>query len=212
MSTADRIPQQEEGAARLLPFGQLPTALPPEAAALIARLEQVQRDHERLSRRLADLLAQQPSRSRESAQTLELPLAMSPTPRNALVLRIDEDARSWVLLPRLVGFLLSRVDREHLGQVLEHYERLGWVGTAAIDQALAVAEGELQDIHDDHIEQQEALLTASAGGDLPPFDRTEWRLTAQDHLTSLWFVKSLSGVRVDAQGWRELQRDIETML
>ncbi len=185
-----------------------------DAELLIRHLEQLQHAQAQLQQRLQQVIDQHHGRSAASSllATLERSPGEVALPRPSLVTGIGEDARSWMLVLRWVGFLLSRVDRDRLGQVLDHYQRLGWISGRTAEQVLAVAEGEVQEVRWDHIEEQEAMLAASAVGGMAPLEGSEWRLSPKDHAVSLWFVKALAGTSVDADGWKALEREIDIVL
>jgi flagellar protein FlaD len=109
---------------------------------------------------------------------------------------IPNDLEAMVTTFKWVDFLLHRVKRERLIQLMSYYEEIGWIGPKAKGQLLDIARGTLQDVNT-FSEPAEEMLE---GGYKEPLEYqrvNEYRLTASEHVKSLMFIMKILGEQVE---------------
>jgi len=138
--------------------------------------------------------------------------------------RIRNDYASVVLALRWVEFLFERVKRNKISALLDYYEDIGWISNEVKSNIMAYARGTVQDIsaYDPDLEE-DPLGDVDLPDDVHTLDDkgmiahrkfrkiTEWKLSAEDHLKSLLFIKKMSGSRIDKDELNSLEQEIKVM-
>ena len=99
---------------------------------------------------------------------------------------INNDAETSIVLLNWVEFLMEKVGRNNLMDVLDYYTEIGWIGDGVSGKILAYASG--IDYYD---------------------EKPTWKLMPQDHTKSLMFIERLSGKKIDRSAFHKIERDIE---
>jgi len=146
--------------------------------------------------------------------------------------KLNNDYITQILVLRWLEFLLQRVPRKHLPDILTYYRDIGWISDEVRVKLLTYARGEDQNIErflslhesvDDQLpgdtdifeelgaEQQEKSVilihtTETQSQNAP------WRLTADDHLKSLMFILKIKGESVDAQRIKLLEDELDKLV
>ncbi len=105
---------------------------------------------------------------------------------NAKLTSLDNRAETSIILLNWLEFLLEKVGRNNLGEVLEYYIEIGWISECVCDKMIAYANG-----IDYYVE------------------RPTWKLLTDDHMRSLMFIEQLKGKKLDRTLLSRLERDAE---
>jgi archaellum component FlaD/FlaE len=140
--------------------------------------------------------------------------------RRPVLESIEIDSRTNLLVMRWIRFLMDRVGPDSLPALFGYYREIGWIGEEVEEYLGIVSEG----TRPSEVEPgSERLIYEAVGEDniLVSGKQTkqrskkqrkpegEWKLTAEDHLTSWWFVLEISGVLIDKNLWHELGQRID---
>jgi archaellum component FlaD/FlaE len=101
---------------------------------------------------------------------------------------IEDDPGSIAMLLRWLKFLMARVGREGLMEVLMHYEDTGWIGSEVRNKVIRYAKGILSGETIDHA----------------PMD-------VKDHMISLYFITMLQGLEIDPRLYSSIYTDLAAM-
>ncbi|KAF5411712.1 MAG: hypothetical protein C5S47_03155 [Candidatus Methanogasteraceae archaeon] len=97
-----------------------------------------------------------------------------PPPTCVKLNSVGNEADQVMVAMELLDFLLELVGPNNLPSILDYYVEIGWISeTARLE------------------------LLAYAGGMDYPEDKADWKLSAEDHLKTLWFVEQLCGYKID---------------
>ena len=129
---------------------------------------------------------------------------------------IRNDYMTTVLVLRWVEFLLEHISREKLTVLLNYYKNINWISKTAKRQIMAFARGEVPDIN-----RYEPIATSNEEL-LDPYENDnkitkeirsvgEWRLTAEDHLKSLLFIKKIAGKDINKDTLNSLEYEISNL-
>ncbi|MDY6985760.1 MAG: FlaD/FlaE family flagellar protein [Candidatus Thermoplasmatota archaeon] len=88
---------------------------------------------------------------------------------------------------KLLEFLISKIGRKNLPDLLEYYESIGWIGKDARKQLLEMASG----------------VSVSEGFS------TDWKLSAADNLKVLQFIQEIRGKPIRKSELEEIERKAE---
>jgi len=99
---------------------------------------------------------------------------------------INNNSETSIVLLNWVEFLMEKVGRNNLMDVLDYYTEIGWIGDSVSGKILAYASG--IDYYD---------------------EKPTWKLMPQDHTKSLMFIERLSGKKIDRSAFHKIERDIE---
>ena len=99
---------------------------------------------------------------------------------------INNNPETSIVLLNWVEFLMEKVGRNNLMDVLDYYTEIGWIGDSVSGKILAYASG--IDYYD---------------------EKPTWKLMPQDHTKSLMFIERLSGRKIDRPAFHKIERDIE---
>ena len=99
---------------------------------------------------------------------------------------INNNPETSIVLLNWVEFLMEKVGRNNLMDVLDYYTEIGWIGDSVSGKILAYASG--IDYYD---------------------EKPTWKLMPQDHTKSLMFIERLTGRKIDRTAFHKIERDIE---
>jgi flagellar protein FlaD len=102
---------------------------------------------------------------------------------------IDNRAETSIILLNWIEFLLEKVGRNNLSEVLEYYIDIGWISEEVCEKMIAYANG-----IDYYVE------------------RPTWKLLPDDHTKSLMFIEQLKGRKLDKTMLSKLERDVEKVI
>lgn len=122
-----------------------------------------------------------------SAPAAEGPLTR-PMAREVSLQYIEDDPGSIAMLLRWLKFLMGRVGRDGLMDVLMHYEDTGWIGSDVRNKVIKYAKGILSGETVDHT----------------PMD-------VKDHMISLYFITMLQGLEIDPRLYSSIYTDLAAM-
>ena len=117
----------------------------------------------------------------------------SPGPRyndeNVKLQYLDNKAETSIILLNWIEFLLEKVGRNNLSEVLEYYIDIGWISEEVCEKMIAYANG-----IDYYVE------------------RPTWKLLPDDHTKSLMFIEQLKGKKLDKSMLSKVERDVEKVI
>ena len=138
--------------------------------------------------------------------------------------RLPNDYTTVILLMRWIEFLLERVKRNSLGTLLDYYRDIGWISAEVKTNVMAYARGEVQDVTAYEPELDDSLASFALDDNEEPVldDRgtpanphyrpmDDWKLSAEDHLKSMLFIRKMAGNRIDRDELNALEQDIKVM-
>jgi flagellar protein FlaD len=102
---------------------------------------------------------------------------------------LDNKAETSIILLNWIEFLLEKVGRNNLSEVLEYYIDIGWISEDVCEKMIAYASG-----IDYYVE------------------RPTWKLLPEDHTKSLMFIEQLKGKKLDKTMLSKLERDVEKVI
>jgi len=108
---------------------------------------------------------------------------------NVKLQSIDNKAETSIILLNWIEFLLEKVGRNNLSEVLEYYIDIGWINEEVCEKMIAYANG-----IDYYVE------------------RPTWKLLPDDHTKSLMFIEQLKGKKLDKTMLSKLGRDVEKVI
>ena len=98
---------------------------------------------------------------------------------------VGNEASQVMIVMELLDFLLDLVGPNNLPSILDYYVEIGWISENARLELLAYASG------------MEYYC-----------EKADWKLSAEDHLKSLWFIENLCGVRFDKTRLLRVENEI----
>ena len=108
-------------------------------------------------------------------------------PNNSPLLEfINNDSETFIVLINWVEFLMEKVGKNNLMDVLDYYTDIGWISDSVSNKIVAYANGI------DYFEE-----------------KPTWKLMSQDHTKSLMFIERLRGKRIDVGTLHKIERDVE---
>jgi len=117
--------------------------------------------------------------------------------RSYTLAELPSDLEAMVTVFKWIDYLLHRVKRERLMQLMSYYEEIGWIGPRAKEQLLNIARGTLQDTTS-FTEEGEVLEGANPMKQELEYQRiNEYRMTASEHVRSLMFIMKILGEPVE---------------
>ncbi len=145
--------------------------------------------------------------------------------RGPVLNRLRNDYSTIVLVMRWIEFLLERVKRDKISVLLDYYRDIGWISSTVKGSVMRFARGSVQDVTAYQPELEDDSMDHFAMSDegvpvmddrgtaaLPHYRQLDdWRLSAEDHLKSLLFVKKIAGSRIDKDELNALEQDISVM-
>ena len=175
---------------------QLVDSTPLDKEDLIRNIsEQVMEKIKPVIEQIRPIIEQQPQQI--SQQTSSLPV--TPDSVNTKAARyqdesiklqcLDNRAETSIILLNWIEFLLEKVGRNNLSEVLEYYIDIGWISEEVCEKMLAYANG-----IDYYVE------------------RPTWKLLPDDHTRSLMFIEQLKGKKLDKSMLSKLERDVDKVI
>jgi archaellum component FlaD/FlaE len=116
---------------------------------------------------------------------------------NYVLADVPDDTAATVHLLRWIDYLLHRVKRERIMQLMCYYEEIGWIGPRAKEKILGMTRGILQDASsfapgEEFLEDVEDVCP-----DPGTHRINEYRLTASEHMRSLMYINKIRGGQMD---------------
>lgn len=105
------------------------------------------------------------------------------------LLFLDNRPETSIILLNWIEFLMEKVGRNNLFDVLEYYMEIGWISEEVSSKMMAYASG-----IDYFVE------------------RPSWKLLPEDHTKSLLFIEQLRGRKVDKMIFSRLERDVDKII
>jgi len=105
---------------------------------------------------------------------------------------ISSDPNSVVVLMKWLQFLIDKVGKDNLGDVLDYYVDVGWISEKVISNLIDYSEG----ITEDSATAQKKQLSD---------------LQAKDHIQSLMFIQRLKGEKQDKHFIERIERQLSKM-
>jgi len=102
---------------------------------------------------------------------------------------LDTRPETSIILLNWIEFLMEKVGRNNLFDVLEYYMEIGWISEDVSSKMIAYASG-----IDYFVE------------------RPSWKLLPEDHTKSLLFIEQLRGRKVDKMLFSRLERDVDKII
>ena len=102
---------------------------------------------------------------------------------------IDNKPQTSVILINWIEFLMEKVGRNNLYNVLEYYIDIGWINN----------------------DVSTLMMTYASGIDYF-VDRPSWKLLPEDHTKSLMFIEELRGKKLDKMVFSRFERDVKKIL
>ncbi|MBU4220294.1 MAG: hypothetical protein KKA10_01515 [Euryarchaeota archaeon] len=102
---------------------------------------------------------------------------------------LDNRPETSIILLNWIEFLMEKVGRNNLFDVLEYYIEIGWISEEVSSKMMAYASG-----IDYFVE------------------RPSWKLLPEDHTKSLLFIEQLRGKKVDKMLFSRLERDVDKII
>ncbi len=102
---------------------------------------------------------------------------------------LDNRPETSIILLNWIEFLMEKVGRNNLFDVLEYYIEIGWIS-----------------------EDVSSMMMAYASGIDYFVERPSWKLLPEDHTKSLLFIEQLRGRKVDKMLFSRLERDVDKII
>ncbi len=102
---------------------------------------------------------------------------------------LDGRAETSIIVLNWIEFLLEKVGRNNLAEILEYYIEIGWISEEVYSKMMTYANG-----IDYYVE------------------RPTWKLLPEDHAKSLMFINQLTGKKLDKNIVSRLERDAERVV
>jgi flagellar protein FlaD len=125
-------------------------------------------------------------RSPSSEQITFKPQSVQISNNLPMLENINNNPETSIVLLNWVEFLMEKVGRNNLMDVLDYYTEIGWIGDGVSGKILAYASG--IDYYD---------------------EKSTWKLMPQDHTKSLMFIERLTGKKIDRSAFHRIEREIE---
>ena len=138
--------------------------------------------------------------------------------RRPVLESIDIDSRTNLLVMRWIRFLMDRVGPEFLPDLFEYYREIGWISEEVEEYLGTVSDGTKPSEFEPGSERviyeavgEDNILVGKQQTKQRPKKKPseDWKLTAEEHLTSWWFVLEISGALIDKNLWHELGQRID---
>ena len=105
------------------------------------------------------------------------------------LVHLDNRPETSIVLLNWIEFLMEKVGRNNLFDVLEYYTDIGWIN-----------------------EEVSAKMMAYANGIDYYVEKPTWKLLPEDHTKSLLFIEQLRGGKVDKNLFSRLERDVDKII
>jgi archaellum component FlaD/FlaE len=115
--------------------------------------------------------------------------------KNHLLEEISNDPESIIVLMKWLQYLMDKVGKANLSNVLEYYADIGWISDKSIKNILEYSQGIAEEKEPDGKSNNHELS----------------KLQAKDHIQSLLFIQRLKGEQPDDYFLSKIERDISKM-
>jgi archaeal flagellar protein FlaD len=130
-----------------------------------------------------------PTAEQPASPARPAPQYMVEDEEDAKLAYLDNRPDTSIILLNWIEFLMEKVGRNNLFDVLEYYIEIGWINRDVCSKMMAYASG------------------------IDYFvDRPSWKLLPEDHTKSLMFIEQLSGNKVDRILYSKLERDVNKII
>ncbi len=102
---------------------------------------------------------------------------------------LDNKPETSIVLLNWIEFLMEKVGRNNLIDVLEYYVDIGWIG-----------------------EEVSSKMESYACGIDYYVEKPTWKLLPEDHTKSLFFIEQLRGNKLDRNSLSKLERDVDKII
>lgn len=102
---------------------------------------------------------------------------------------LDNSPESSIILLNWIQFLMEKVGRNNLPDILEYYVDIGWIS-----------------------EEVNSVMMDYVGGIDYYVERPTWKLLPDDHTKSLMFIEQLRGKKIDKNMISRLKRDLDKII
>lgn len=102
---------------------------------------------------------------------------------------IDSSSESSIILLNWIQFLMEKVGRNNLPDILEYYVDIGWIS-----------------------EEVSSVMMDYASGIDYYVERPTWKLLPEDHTKSLMFIEQLRGKKIDKNLISKLERNLDKII
>ncbi|MCD4843641.1 MAG: hypothetical protein K8R25_04040 [Methanosarcinales archaeon] len=99
---------------------------------------------------------------------------------------VENDSESSIILLNWVEFLMEKVGKNNLMDVLDYYNEIGWISEKISNKILVYASG--IDYYD---------------------EKPTWKLMPEDHTKSLMFIERLCGKKMNINAIHKIERDMD---
>ncbi len=103
-----------------------------------------------------------------------------------LLQNLDNKSETFIIILNWVEFLMEKVGRNNLIDVLDYYTEISWISENVNNKILAYADG--IDYYD---------------------EKPTWKLMPQDHTKSLLFIERINGKKIDMGAFNKVERDVD---
>lgn len=110
----------------------------------------------------------------------------TPTQEQYRLPHLDNRPETSIILLNWIEFLMEKVGRNNLVDVLDYYVEIGWISEEVSTKMLTYADG-----IDYYVE------------------KPTWKLLPEDHTKSLMFIEQLRGNKIDKSAFSRLEREID---
>lgn len=148
--------------------------------------EKLREFHEKESQKIQTETMEIDSRHQTSLPTGTHESQMDQSGNGPLLHSLDSNSETFIVLLNWVEFLMEKVGRNNLMDVLDYYTEIGWISDTVSNKILAYASG------------------------IDYFDeKPTWKLMPQDHTKSLMFIERLHGKKMDMGALHKIERDVD---
>ncbi|OYT46631.1 hypothetical protein B6U90_00635 [Thermoplasmatales archaeon ex4484_6] len=125
---------------------------------------------------------------------------------------LPSNMHSMIVVFRWIDFLLHRVKRDRLLQLMNYYHEIGWIGEEARSRIMKIARGTLQDVGSYDLEEEEDPGIDPTDQGIVYRSMSEYRLSAADHIRSLMFIMRLKGEEFDGTEVADIEGELNSIL
>ncbi len=174
---------------RLEALTQIVQSSPPNQDELIQKVT------EQVFENLKPLLEQQIQQHQPQKTPIQAQKQPAPVPQysengdGAKLAYLDNRAETSIIVLNWIEFLLEKVGRNNLAEILEYYIEIGWIS-----------------------EEVSLKMVTYANGIDYYVERPTWKLLPEDHAKSLMFIEQLTGKKIDKNMFSKLERDVEKVI
>lgn len=133
------------------------------------------------------------------------------TEEEAILTEIPRNARSLMFTLKWVDFVLKRVPRKRVSDLLRMYADIGWLSEYARYQLMGYFRASLPDRDYEELEpleedmNGEVVLSENSVTD-------DFRMTASDHIRSLLFILAIKGLKVEPKLVDSVEEEVRSIL